>query len=119
MEVTRISQGRRNSTDYNLNTVVKETNADTPMLPPIEPIKSQNKDFSKEDMKVSVEKLNKFLQGENVHAEYEMHEKLNQIMIKIVNTDTKEVIMEIPPRKIIDMVAKMCEMVGLLVDKKA
>ncbi|MBU3193980.1 flagellar protein FlaG [Clostridium algidicarnis] len=119
MEVTSISKGRQNSTDYNLNTVVKDIGVDTSMLPSIEPIKSPNKDFSKDDIKVSVEKLNKFLQDENVHAEYEMHEKLNQIMIKIVNTDTKEIIMEIPPKKIIDMVAKMCEMVGLLVDKKA
>jgi len=48
-----------------------------------------------------------------------VHDKLNQIMIKIVDNKTKDVLLEVPPKKILDMVAKMCEMVGILVDKKA
>lgn len=38
-------------------------------------------------------------------------------MIKIIDDETKEVILEIPPQKILDMVASMCKQVGLL-DKK-
>jgi len=59
------------------------------------------------------------MEDEDIHAEYEVHDKLNQIMIKIVDNKTKDVLLEIPPKKILDMVAKMCEMVGILVDKKA
>ncbi|MBU5591106.1 flagellar protein FlaG [Clostridium sp. MSJ-4] len=121
MEVTRISQGRQSSTDYGLNQVQKENieNMDTAMITPIEAVNTVDKEFSEEDIKRSVEKLNKFLQDENVHAEYEVHEKLKHVtMIKIVNTDTKEIVMEIPPKKILDMVAKMCEMVGIIIDKK-
>ena len=40
-------------------------------------------------------------------------------MIKIIDNDTKEVLMEVPPKKILDVVAKMCELAGVLVDKKA
>ena len=40
-------------------------------------------------------------------------------MIKIIDDKTKQVIMEVPPKKILDMCAKLCELAGVLVDKKA
>lgn len=76
-------------------------------------------EVNEKEVEKSVEKLNKFLEDEKVHVEYEVHDKLNQLMIKIIDDETKEVIQELPPKKILDMVAKMCEMVGILMDKKA
>ena len=40
-------------------------------------------------------------------------------MVKVVDPNTDKVIREIPPEKILDMVAKMWEVVGLFVDEKA
>ena len=45
------------------------------------------------------------------------HKDFGTLMIKIIDDETKEVILEIPPQKILDMVASMCKQVGLL-DKK-
>ncbi len=115
MDVIGISQGRQNSIDYNLNQ--KISNSEN--VKKLSDNQNTEASFSEEDVNKSVEKLNKFLEDENVHAVYERHEKLNQIMIKIVDDNTKEVIAEYPPKKILDMVAKMCEMVGILIDKKA
>ena len=39
-------------------------------------------------------------------------------MIKIHDKETDEVIVEYPPEKILDMVAKMCERAGIFMDKK-
>lgn len=78
-----------------------------------------NKNYNLEEVNKAVDKLNKFMEDEDIHAEYEMHDKFNQIMIKIIDNKTKDVLLEVPPKKILDMVAKMCEMVGVLVDKKA
>ena len=95
----------------------------------IKPIKDAGKDtklnyqkdgnYSRDDINKAIDKLNTFLKDQDTHAEYSVHEKLNQIMIKIVDSTTDEVVLEIPPEKILDLVAKMCEMVGVLVDKKA
>ncbi|MBE6044697.1 MAG: flagellar protein FlaG [Clostridium thermopalmarium] len=75
---------------------------------------------NEKDIKRAVDKLNKFLQGEATHIEYERHDKFkNQFVIKIINNDTKEVIREIPPKKILDMVAEMCKIAGIIVDEKA
>lgn len=77
-------------------------------------------DFTKNELDKSIKKLNNFLKDEKTHAEYSVHDKFtNTIMVKIINDDTKEVIMEIPSKKILDMVAKMCELVGIGIDKKA
>ena len=78
-----------------------------------------NKELTEADIKKAVEKMNKLLQGEATHAEYEKHEKLNAYVIKIVENDTGKVINEIPPKKILDLVAKLCELAGVFVNKKA
>lgn len=79
---------------------------------------SKIKNTNKDDVEKALKKLNKFLEDEPVHAEYSVHKDLNVIMIKIVDDTTKQVIMEIPSEKILDMVASMCKQVGLI-DKKS
>jgi flagellar protein FlaG len=39
-------------------------------------------------------------------------------MIKVIDETTNEVIKEIPPKKILDVIASMLEMAGLLVDER-
>ncbi|MGE4284301.1 MAG: flagellar protein FlaG [Clostridia bacterium] len=65
-----------------------------------------------------IERANKAIQGVNTSFEYSIHEQTHQIMVKVLNRDTKEVIREIPPEKILDMVARMWEMAGIFVDEK-
>jgi flagellar protein FlaG len=43
-------------------------------------------------------------------------EKAN--MVKVIDINTREVIREIPPEKILDMVATMLEMAGIIVDER-
>jgi len=77
------------------------------------------KDNSEKQVKNAVIKINKFLEGEGTHLQYEKHDVFNQMIVKVIDNNTNEVINEIPNKKILDMVAKMCEMAGVLVDKKA
>lgn len=80
----------------------------------------KQKSISEADVKKAVDKLNKFIDDENTHVVYEQHDKFkNTFIVKIVDNSTGQVIQEIPPKKLLDMVAKMCEMVGVLFDKKA
>lgn len=66
----------------------------------------------------AVEKMNKVLDGSNRRFEYSVHEKTHGIMVKVIDEVTGEVIREIPPKKILDMVANMMEMAGLIVDER-
>ena len=71
------------------------------------------------EIKNAVGKINKLLEGQSTHLQYEKHDVLNQMIIKVIDDNTSQVIEEIPSRKILDMVAKMLEMAGILIDKKA
>ena len=72
---------------------------------------------SNEQIKKAVEKLNKKLDM-NSEAVFGIHEETNRVTIKIVDRSTKEVIKELPPEKTLDMIAKVWEMAGILVDEK-
>lgn len=76
------------------------------------------KDYNEQDLKKAVNKLNKFLEDDNTRAEYSYHKVLGTLMIKIIDQDTKKVLLEVPPKKILDMVASMCQEFGII-DKKA
>lgn len=65
-----------------------------------------------------IERANKALQGANTSFRFSIHEGTKEIMVKVLNEDSGEVIREIPSEKILDMVAKMWEMAGILIDEK-
>jgi flagellar protein FlaG len=65
-----------------------------------------------------IERANKAITGANKTFEYSIHEQTKQIMVKVIDSDTNKVIIEIPPEKVLDMVAKMWEMAGILVDER-
>ncbi|ABS39350.1 flagellar protein FlaG [Clostridium botulinum] len=118
MEVKAMSQGRHQA--YNSEII----NSGTDLDKNIEKIKLSEKHStldkeSTREVKDSVDKLNKLLEGQDIRLEYEIYGKFRDLTIRLIDTKTKEVIKEIPPRKIIDMVAKLCEMAGVLIDEKA
>ena len=64
----------------------------------------------------AVDEINK--KAHNSEAVFGIHDATNRVMIKIVDKDTKEVLKEYPPEKTLDMIAKVWEVAGLLVDEK-
>lgn len=71
-----------------------------------------------ENLKRAVAEMNRKINNSNEEAVFGVHEKTNRVTIKIVDKDTKEVIKEFPPEKTLDMIAKVWEMAGILVDEK-
>ncbi len=67
-------------------------------------------------IKKAVEDINK--KANNSEAIFGIHEATNRVTIKIVDKSTKKVIKELPPEKTLDMIAKVWEMAGLMVDEK-
>nr|WP_276531873.1 flagellar protein FlaG [Brevibacillus invocatus] len=76
------------------------------------------KKHSHTDLVREIEGLNKFLQSSSTHLKFTLHEKLNQYYVQIINDHDNTVVREIPSKKMMDMVAQMHEMIGLLVDEK-
>lgn len=71
---------------------------------------------NQDKIKKAVEQMNKNMN--NSEAIFGIHEETNRVTIKIVDKDTKKVIKELPPEKTLDMIAKVWEMAGIMVDEK-
>jgi flagellar protein FlaG len=74
--------------------------------------------IAEQELAKVIEKANKALQGPKTGFRFSVHEGTQEILVKVINEDTGEVIREIPPEKILDMVAKMWELMGIFVDEK-
>lgn len=77
---------------------------------------SENQAADLEAIKKAVENMNKNMG--NTEAVFGIHEGTNRVTIKLVDKETKELIKELPPEKTLDMIAKVWEMAGILVDEK-
>lgn len=77
---------------------------------------SKEQQATNEQIRKAVEQLNKSMA--NSEAVFGIHEGTNRVTIKIVDKSTKEVIKELPPEKTLDMIAKVWDLAGILVDEK-
>lgn len=76
----------------------------------------EEKVATNEQIKKAVENINK--NYGNTEAVFGIHDGTNRVTIKIVDKQTKKVVKEFPPEKTLDMIAKVWEMAGLMVDEK-
>ena len=130
MEVRNTSQGRQaviavnsvQSDTSNFSNSVQVQNVSSDSIE----VSIKKYDQDKNDQKISekqvqkaVNKLNTLFEDKQTHAEYEVYGKFHDITIRIIDDNTKQILKEIPPKKIIDMIDKLCELAGVLVDEKA
>ena len=79
---------------------------------------AKNAQTTPDQLRKMIEEMNKKINNSNEIAMFGIHEDTNRIMIKIMDKDTKEVIKEFPPEKTLDMIAKLWEMAGILIDER-
>ena len=93
----------------------EQTNAGTEAGRPADQISMPEK-ASDSSLKNAVEQINRNSAG--MEAIFGYHEGTNRVMIKIIDKDTKEVKKEYPAEKTLDMIQKVWEMAGIMVDEK-
>lgn len=81
-------------------------------------LKGESFTVGDEQLIKAIERANKALQGATTTFEFSIHEKTKQIMVKVLDKDSGKIIREIPPEKTLDLVAKMWELAGILVDER-
>jgi flagellar protein FlaG len=118
-----IKEENRPRVEQSANIETAESIAQTTTAPDAKPTGVDDRAATQQDqsrqnaqIKKAVEDINK--KASNTEAIFGIHEATNRVMIKIVDKETKEVIKELPPEKTLDMIAKVWEMAGLLVDEK-
>jgi len=66
----------------------------------------------------AIDSANAALTGSGRELDIRFHEATNRTVVTVYDTETREVIREIPPERVLDAHANMLELAGLLVDTR-
>lgn len=72
--------------------------------------------LSEKEQQRRMARLQDTLKNHNIEISY--NDEVNRYAIKVLDSDSKEVVKEIPSEKTLEMFARMLEIEGLLVDEK-
>jgi len=82
-----------------------------------EVLAENNSNVSKEILEQAVEQANQTMEIYRVNLHFKIHEESGEFLIQVINSQTKEVIREIPPEWILDRVAYFKKMIGVIIDE--
>ncbi len=68
-------------------------------------------------VKNAIAEVNKKM-NQKTRCEFSYHEDTKRVSIKVIDSETEEVIREIPPEETLDMLSKMWEVAGILIDEQ-
>lgn len=66
----------------------------------------------------AVNSANTLMKHARTRCEFSYHEETKRISIKVIDKDTEETIREIPPEETLEMVEKMWELAGIMIDER-
>ena len=69
-------------------------------------------------METVTDGLNDFMQSLNTNLKFVLHQKTDTLMVQIVDIKSQKVLREAPPKEILDVVAKIHDLIGALIDQK-
>ena len=72
----------------------------------------------KEKIEKALKIINMAYKEVNIECKYSIDERTNTEIVKFVNSVTGETIKQYPPEEILNMITKMYDMYGILLDKK-
>lgn len=73
---------------------------------------------SDEQLVRAIEHAIKAMEGRTTQLSFSIHEETKLINVKVLDKETGEVIREVPPEKMLDFVANLWKMAGIIIDEK-
>ncbi len=78
---------------------------------------AQDEDLNREKIDNIVDTLNAAAKSVGKRVSFSYHEKTNRVIMKVRDTQTDQVIREIPPREMIRLLEHIHDMLGMFVDE--
>lgn len=108
IQINSVNQVKQGSTMHSIQELKQQMQVDPSYQPTLQEKTILN----------AIDEVNAKIAGLNIQLEVSFHEKAKEMIVKLVDVESKQIIREIPSEKIVDMIANMCEMAGLYVDEK-
>ncbi|TWI72381.1 flagellar protein FlaG [Desulfobotulus alkaliphilus] len=80
--------------------------------------KEKAKDTPMEELEKATDDLNKYMDELKTSLGFTIHDETNELLVNIINRDTKEIIKQIPPEELVAIREKMAELAGILLDER-
>ncbi|MCE4046492.1 MAG: flagellar protein FlaG [Lysinibacillus fusiformis] len=101
------------SEELPMTTVKSQSVVQTRELPSVD-----DQEISKDKLQNVVDTVNEFLQVNHNASKFVLHDGLDRYFVQVVDTQTEEVVKEIPPKKLLDAFYEMQKLLGMIVDEK-
>lgn len=75
-------------------------------------------EITKEELEETIEKANQFLLGLKTQFDFKIHEGTGRTVVRLIDKQTEKVVKEIPPEKMLDVIASIWDSAGILIDRK-
>ncbi|ADQ04950.1 flagellar protein FlaG protein [Caldicellulosiruptor owensensis OL] len=76
------------------------------------------KELDEDTLIKMINQANKAFEAKYTRLEFSIHKETHEIVVKVYDKETNELIREIPPEKILDIIAKLWELAGIFVDER-
>ncbi|TDP89661.1 flagellar protein FlaG [Halanaerobium saccharolyticum] len=80
--------------------------------------KEYNQQELEDEVRESVKDVNEIVDQVKEGLSFQIHEDTEELMVQVIDVNTDEVIKELPPEEMLDLKARIHEMVGILIDEK-
>ncbi len=114
MEIKRLPGIINNKELLSHTDIVMKSEIHRENLKPLE----ANSNITAEKLIDHINQMNDFMKPTETNLRFQLHDKLNEYYVQVMDTFTDEVIREIPSKKFLDMYAATAELLGIIVDKK-
>jgi flagellar protein FlaG len=69
------------------------------------------------DIRVNLDKLEKTYRAFNRKLKFYLNEEIGRVVVKVIDAETDKLIKEIPPQEIQELVARIQQAIGVMVDE--
>ncbi len=77
----------------------------------------QRNSITEKRLKQAVDQLNSTMKNYNTELRFKLDKDSQEMQVSVINSETDEVLRKIPPDKILNIVAHIKEVLGLIVDE--
>lgn len=126
VNTTKIQPQSNNLDDVNKKVNNKKTNEVTNNIDDNKPVKDElndklengNEYYTKDELDKAMKEADEILFRTGRAVEYSVHKESKQIVIKVINAETKEVLSELPKEASLDNLVRTLEQTGIIMDTK-
>ncbi len=81
-------------------------------------VPSAREEIPREQVEKATEKLNRLMGIIDKRVQFSVQEKSDRVVVQIIDQQSKEVMEEIPPQRVLDILGSFSQMAGLFFDKQ-